>query len=340
MSWDIALQSSPKGKKNKLDFDFRLSMPSDRIIGITGPSGAGKTTLTRLLSGLDESATGELRYKGTVLQSQQSIMPTRKRSIGCVFQHENLFPHKTIALNLRFAKAIARRRNRIKEDSQSFLDSIIEQLSIAPWLHKRPHELSGGEKQLVALARAIAAEPDALILDEAFSGMDRSIKQTAFEVVRRYHQRSKSSVLFVSHHLNELGELAQDIVNIDKGRVSFYGDVKQFMSSLGKQAQFEKQKYTALWGRIEAFDPKYKLWTINVDEQLILVPAPADSFSPGQNTSILIDPRNVSVSMSNFDSSILNNFKVSLLNSTPHNDYQQLLTMQLKQQTLHALITQ
>ncbi|OZB13922.1 MAG: hypothetical protein B7X53_15040, partial [Hyphomonas sp. 34-62-18] len=150
-----------------------LSLPPGQITALLGGSGAGKSTLLRLLSGLEGVDEGEIRLGEEVLSAHGRTVPAEKRRIGLIFQDFALFPHLTAARNVAFglkhlpkAEAIAR--------AQAWL----ARLGLEPRANAYPHELSGGEQQRVAIARALAPEPAAILMDEPFSGLDPSLRDS------------------------------------------------------------------------------------------------------------------------------------------------------------------
>jgi ABC-type sulfate/molybdate transport systems ATPase subunit len=211
MSWVLNL---------KRDYgDFIVDIPKWEILdqGVTvlrGPSGAGKTSVFRLLIGLEEPAQGfTWNFDGRNLAQ----LSTPERRIGVVFQSYELFPHMTAEANIRFA-AEARKRSRAETDTH--LHELIAILKLENCIARKASILSGGEKQRVALARALIGKPRLLFLDEPFSALDPSLRSDARKLVRELLEREKIPALLITHDLEDLGAFKGKVTEIESGRVT------------------------------------------------------------------------------------------------------------------------
>jgi ABC-type methionine transport system ATPase subunit len=199
-----------------------LEIPDGRITAVLGPSGAGKTSLLRLLDRLDEPAAGEVCYRGRPL-GDYPVRELRRR-VGFVFQTPVMFPG-TVADNLRTAARLSGR------DRDGMAERTIEVLSLAeldPELAGRPGErLSVGERQRANIARALITGPEALLMDEPTSALDPETADRLLETVRHLNERLGLTVVIVTHRLDEARRLADHAVVLKAGRLIEAGDVER-----------------------------------------------------------------------------------------------------------------
>ena len=197
-------------QKFELHADFEI--PGDGITAIFGPSGSGKTSLLRSIAGLEKQINGWIRFKEETWQTSDSFLPSHKRRIGYVFQTKNLFPHLTSEQNIQFA--IQRRAS-----AEQSLDpeSIFRQLGIDSLRDKLPNQLSGGEQQLVAIARAILSNPRLLLMDEPLSSLDKSRQKDLLKTIKNINEVFSIPILYVTHSINEVLEIADHLMVIKNG---------------------------------------------------------------------------------------------------------------------------
>ncbi len=194
-------------------FRFDEAIPLSGVTGIVGPSGSGKTTLLRALAGLEPDASGEVRFGQVVWQSPEVKTPARARRIGMVFQDGRLFDHLTVDENIRYGMRRQGRPDPVPED-------LVETLGLRDLLPRQPSALSGGEVRRVALARALAAKPQILFLDEPLAALDRAAKDRLLPYLEHVVHTTSVPVLFVSHDLDEIDRLADRVLRISEGAVS------------------------------------------------------------------------------------------------------------------------
>jgi molybdate transport system ATP-binding protein len=187
-----------------------------RTLAICGPSGAGKTTLLTIVAGLMRPAAGRIVVDGTVfLDVAQGVdLAARERRIGYVFQEPRLFPHLTVAQNLRYGQRFTPPARRFVD-----LDAAIALLGLEPLLARRPHRLSGGEKQRVAIGRALLASPRLLLLDEPLAALDDARRMDILGHIEKMREAFSIPIIFVSHRASEVERLASDIAVLDHGQL-------------------------------------------------------------------------------------------------------------------------
>jgi molybdate transport system ATP-binding protein len=207
--------------------DINLSLPERGVIAIFGPSGAGKTTLLRAVAGLESAARGRVEINGEIWQddAQNIFLPTHQRSIGFVFQESSLFPHLTVQANLEFGL----RRIPVSNQKVS-LSQAVELLGIASLLKRAPATLSGGEKQRVSIARALATSPKLLLMDEPLASLDEQRKAEVLPYLERLAKELEIPILYVSHASDEVAWLADYVVVLEEGRVRASGSVFDLIS--------------------------------------------------------------------------------------------------------------
>ena len=209
-------------------FDIHFSAPSKGIIAVLGRSGSGKTTLINVIAGLQTPRSGIVKIEDHVMyNSELSInVPTYKRKLGYVFQDARLFPHLKVKPNLVYGMG--------KEDNDYF-SQIIELLALEPLLSRFPHQLSGGEKQRVSIGRALLSKPNLLLMDEPLASLDLPKKQEIMPFLERLSHEIKIPVVYVTHSIEEVIQLADHLVIIDQGQVVTSGPVEQVWSQEAMQ---------------------------------------------------------------------------------------------------------
>ena len=208
-----------KVKNINLSFDSKeilkelnLTIDQGNFVAITGASGSGKTSLLRVICGLESPNQGEIILDNSLLLNKEIFIPTEKRNIGLVIQEKVLFPHLNARQNIEFGISS-------KTDKQNLSNEIMEKLNIKQLAEKYPHELSGGESQRVALARSIVMKPKLLMLDEPFTGLDKDLKMKIYPEIKSILQASKITALMVTHDLNEVKALADKCFNLESGKL-------------------------------------------------------------------------------------------------------------------------
>lgn len=192
-----------------------FSLEEGEIGAIVGSSGSGKTTLLRMINRLLEPTTGRISIHG--VPNQSIPVHELRRSIGYVIQNYGLFPHYSVAENIAVVPRLLG-WDRKKIDLR--IDELMHDFDLAPGLrNRRPHELSGGQQQRVGVARALAAKPKLLLMDEPFGALDAVTRTLAQDELLRIHKRYKPTVLFVTHDMDEALKLANKVAVMDKGEL-------------------------------------------------------------------------------------------------------------------------
>jgi ABC-type Fe3+/spermidine/putrescine transport system ATPase subunit len=196
--------------------DLSLVVAAGESVVIIGPSGCGKTTVLRLIAGLERPDAGEISIDGrTVARPSRNLVPPHERRLGFMFQDLALWPHLTVSQNLNFVMgsvgmARAERGDRIRE--------VLELVRIEPLAGRYPHQLSGGEQQRAALARALVGRPRLLLLDEPFSNLDPDLRVVLRGEVERLQRTLDLTSILVTHDRNDAPVLADRIIELRHGR--------------------------------------------------------------------------------------------------------------------------
>ncbi|TCC00194.1 sulfate ABC transporter ATP-binding protein [Micromonospora zingiberis] len=196
--------------------DVSVSIPSGRLTALLGPSGGGKSTLLRIIAGLERADTGKVEIEGV----DATRLPPQKRNVGFVFQHYAAFKHLTVRRNVAFGLEI---RKRPKDEVRSRVDELLALVHLEQFAERLPAQLSGGQRQRMALARALAVEPTVLLLDEPFGALDAKVRKELRDWLRRLHDEVHVTTVFVTHDQEEALEVADEIVVINEGRVEQIG---------------------------------------------------------------------------------------------------------------------
>jgi sulfate transport system ATP-binding protein len=200
--------------------DVSVDLPTGQLTALLGPSGGGKSTLLRIIAGLETADEGTVTIEG----SEATHLPPQKRNVGFVFQHYAAFKHLSVARNVAFGLEI---RKRPKDEIRRRVDELLELVHLTQFADRLPAQLSGGQRQRMALARALAVEPSVLLLDEPFGALDAKVRKELREWLRRLHDEVPVTTVFVTHDQEEALEVADEIVVINEGRVEQVGSPDQ-----------------------------------------------------------------------------------------------------------------
>jgi molybdate transport system ATP-binding protein len=193
------------------DLSVELVCPAEKMTVLIGPSGAGKTTLIRIIAGLEKPDEGVIRFGDEVWTdtSRRICLPPQKRRLGYVFQDYTLFPHLNIQDNAAFAAG----------KKKEAVQKLLERFGLWPLRDRKPDAVSGGERQRCAICQALAREPRMLLLDEPFSALDVFTRRDLRDELRQMKEELSIPIVYVTHDVNEALYLADDIVPLVEGRV-------------------------------------------------------------------------------------------------------------------------
>lgn len=328
----------------RIEFAFRLARGTftldaaaavDRrgISGIFGPSGSGKTTLLRCIAGLDRAASGRLIVDGEAWENtgRGLWLAPEKRRVGYVFQEPRLFPHLNVRRNLEYG------RRRGSGPAPIPFDTVVGILGIGPLLGRRPAELSGGEAQRVAIGRAMLRAPRMLLMDEPVAALDPERRQEVLPFIQKLHAESGIPVLYVTHSIDELCQLCDQLLLVDAGRVAAAGELQSLLAQSTHPLLAGELAGVLLDARIAGYDANDDLCRIDTAAGRLLVPGRG---LPGDHVRLRIRAGDVSVCReSPVDSSILNRLPVTVAELRPESTHSVLLALDAAGDVLLARIT-
>jgi molybdate transport system ATP-binding protein len=216
MNPTAGLQLQALLQRQDFTLDLDLKLPEHGVTALFGASGSGKTTVLRILAGLEPAARGRICVQGEVWQdsAKNLFKPVHQRALGYVFQEASLFEHLNVQDNLHFGF----KRAPVQERKQGWNDTLAL-LGIDHLLKRWPHELSGGERQRVAIARALATSPRLLLLDEPLAALDRARKAEILPYLEQLQKQLALPIIFVTHAVEEVTRLADRVIFMANGRV-------------------------------------------------------------------------------------------------------------------------
>jgi sulfate transport system ATP-binding protein len=200
--------------------NVEFSVESGQVVALLGPSGSGKTTLLRIIAGLEFAEDGQILFGDRDVTLQSAY----QRRAGFVFQHYALFQHLNVFENIAFGLRVRKRGHRPPEPQiRARVEQLLETIQLTDLAKRLPSQLSGGQRQRVAFARALAIEPEVLLLDEPFGALDAKVRKELRHWLRRFHDTTHLTSLFVTHDQDEAFEVADRVVIIDRGEIQQIG---------------------------------------------------------------------------------------------------------------------
>lgn len=208
----------------EMELAVDLNLSAKGVTALFGLSGSGKTSLINLVSGLLKADQGFIRLNNrTLVDTEKNIfLPANQRKVGYIFQDARLFPHYSVQGNLKYG---------MKKPDQKQFDHLVELLGIGYLLKRYPLTLSGGEKQRVAIGRALLSNPDILLMDEPLSALDLPRKRELLSYLEKLTKEIQIPVLYVTHSVDELLFLAERVVLLEQGKVRAYDEVKNMQNN-------------------------------------------------------------------------------------------------------------
>ena len=316
--------------------DFRLQLdcqlPGTGITAVYGPSGSGKSTLLDCVAGLRQPAAGSLvSFRGEHWLAPDTLVPPWQRRVAYVFQDARLFPHLNVQQNLDYAAS------RRAGNSGASMPQVISALALADLLQRDPAGLSAGQKQRVAIGRALLSAPQLLLLDEPVANLDHAAAHQCLACLQQLARQLDLPMLYVSHDIEEVSQLADHLVLLEQGRLVDRGPLLDLCGRLDTRLSREEQAAAIVLGTVLRHDAEYGLTELEVEGEILLV---GQQPATGQSRRLRIPARDVSVCRQRpLDSSILNILPVTLTQLEADGEARVMLRLALGSQYLLARIT-
>jgi len=207
--------------------NLSLNIGENRLTCLLGGSGSGKTTILRLIAGLEIPSEGKIFIKNkAVTESGKILIPPHERNVGFIFQDLALWPHFTIYKNIAFGLT-ERKEKKVRETVFEILDFF----GIGDQAEKYPHQLSGGQKQLAAIARSLVLKPEILLMDEPLANLDVKLKRKILELIKNLKRKFDLTIVYVTHDHKEAFAIADEIVVLNEGKIEETGNVEEIKNS-------------------------------------------------------------------------------------------------------------
>lgn len=258
----------------ELDFSQQLgdltlqvtqSLPAQGITAIFGLSGAGKTSLINAIGGLTRPDSGQITLNERLLSDVEKniFLPPEKRRIGYVFQDARLFPHYRVQGNLQYGMAVSMRGQ---------FDNIVALLGIGPLLNRFPLTLSGGEKQRVAIGRALLTAPEILLMDEPLAALDLPRKRELMPYLEKLAKEVSIPILYVTHSLDEILRLADKVLVLDNGKVLAMGDLETVWASNIMRPWLPREEQSSVLNvSVLEHHPRYDMTALAIGDQRLWI---------------------------------------------------------------------
>lgn len=288
-----------KKQLGTLPLEAHLDIPSQGVTALFGLSGSGKSSLINLVSGLINPDEGVIALNDRELfnSAENVCVPINQRNIGYVFQDARLFPHYTVNGNLRYG---------MKNTSKDEFNYIVELLGIGHLLKRYPITLSGGEKQRVAIGRALLTDPEILLMDEPLSALDLPRKRELMNYLERLSKEINIPILYVTHSLDELLRLAERVVLLTNGKVEAYDVLENIWESpLFLPWKQENEQSAVLSLPVFMHNPSYKMTALSIGDQNIWIHQVEAQIN--EKVRICIHSSDVSISLNKVEQSSIRN---------------------------------
>ena len=295
----LTLSLTHEFKEFQINVEFTADTGS--ITSLYGHSGSGKTSIINMIAGLKKPDSGFIKVGDDILldTSDDIYIPPEKRRLGYIFQDSRLFPHLNISGNLLYGI-----KKNLNNSSQITFDSIVDILKIEPLLERKPANLSGGEKQRVAIGRALLTQPRLLLMDEPLASIDAQLRGEILTFIEELRNKLGLTIIYVSHSIDEVIRLADKMVLISDGTKKAEGNVEEIMSRLDLHPLTGRFDAGAVLStKVESYDEKYDLTelsfnagTLRVTGGNLPIGSKVRAHIRARDVSIMLDrPRNTSI---------------------------------------------
>lgn len=322
-------------QRGAFTLDVEFEIPAVGVTAIFGPSGSGKSTLLRCIAGLERPHVGFFSINKTPWQdsSRAFFLPPHERPVGVVFQDPLLFPHLSVRENLEYGLT------RISpKEARITLDQSIVWLGLDSLLHRKPENLSGGEQRRVAIARALLVSPRLLLMDEPLTGLDTPAKSEILAHLTRLHEELALPILYVSHALDEVAQLADHLLMIRSGKLTASEPFLDAASRIEGPLADLDDAGAVIEAEVAAYDEPFNLARLDFPGGSLWVPRAG--LTKGTRLRVRIPARDVSLALDPPSrSSILNIIAGEITGAMEHGTAQCLVRIRAGETHLLARIT-
>ena len=215
------------GKNNVLN-GISTDIKKGEVVVVIGPSGSGKSTFLRSLNLLEQPTSGSIIFDGDEIIDPKTNIDLHRQKMGMVFQHFNLFPHKTIRENITLAPVTLKKMT--KEEADKRADELLERVGLADKANAYPEQLSGGQKQRIAIVRSLAMDPEVMLFDEPTSALDPEMVGEVLDLMKQLAREGMTMVV-VTHEMGFAREVGTRVVFIDEGKIKEQAEPEEFFSN-------------------------------------------------------------------------------------------------------------
>ena len=215
------------GKNNVLN-GISTDIKKGEVVVVIGPSGSGKSTFLRSLNLLEQPTSGSIIFDGDEITDPKTNIDLHRQKMGMVFQHFNLFPHKTIRENIKLAPVTLKKMT--KEEADKRADELLERVGLADKANAYPEQLSGGQKQRIAIVRSLAMDPEVMLFDEPTSALDPEMVGEVLDLMKQLAREGMTMVV-VTHEMGFAREVGTRVVFIDEGKIKEQAEPEEFFSN-------------------------------------------------------------------------------------------------------------
>lgn len=300
--------------------DAAFTVPATGVTALFGPSGCGKTSVLRAIAGLHRIEQGRCAIAGDVWQDGATFRSAHQRPIGYVFQEASLFGHLSVRRNLLFGAPRG-------GGGSIALDDVVSLLGLENLLGRSPQHLSGGERQRVAIGRALLSQPKLLLMDEPLSALDRGTRDEVLPFLQRLHTSLRLPIIYVTHDMSEVEQLADHLVLMEAGRVLACGPLADLQSDARLPLFRRRDATVSFAGTVAAYDDDYGLLSLTVAGETFLVPSAR--VASGMRRRLQIAARDVSICTAPADSTILNVVPVRIISTSLVGDHELVVVLGL-----------
>ncbi|MGX5174880.1 molybdenum ABC transporter ATP-binding protein [Aliikangiella sp. IMCC44653] len=298
-------------KRESFQLSLKTEITHSGITALFGPSGSGKTTILRAIAGLEPSVKGEVIFNDEVWLNAKVNCPVEQRRVALVFQDSALLPHLNVKKNLKYAIKRADLNNPVID-----FKSALELFNLESLLNQFPSQLSGGEQQRVAIASALLTNPRLIIMDEPLASLDNKIKCEIIPYLKKLKKNIQVPIIYVSHSIDEVAQLADQILFIENGQLIKQGDAVDLFSQAQLPNSFNLDRVSIIKAKVDKIDTKWNLIKVSFSKQHLWLKQSMEH-KVGDAIKVIVHSQDVSISLNKPENtSVLNCLPAEIIEMT------------------------